>query len=117
MKWIMSIDRNMNNCIDQYYFMQKDITIIYVPDFGGEWNQEAQRATNYSMMFTQAKKNKKHKKTKCRCLENGEFAIAKHGQAPFHHACAQEDLMVSYKIVCVSSNFNNYHTNYRIMIL
>jgi len=88
--------------------MQKDVTIIPVPNFEGEWNQETQRATNYSMVFAQAQQNKKHKKmslskTKRRSLENEEeFAIAKHGQAPFHQAYAQEDLMVSYKIVCVS---------------
>ncbi|BAT80872.1 hypothetical protein VIGAN_03048800 [Vigna angularis var. angularis] len=79
---------------------EKDIAIISVPDFGGEWNQKAQRATNYSTVFTQAQKNKKHKKTKCKCLENErEFSIAKHGQAPFHHAYVQEDLMKKKRII------------------
>ncbi|XP_027938609.1 uncharacterized protein LOC114193107 [Vigna unguiculata] len=84
---------------------EKDVTIIPVPNFEGEWNQETRRATNYSMVFAQAQQNKKHKKmsmskTKRRSLENEEeFAIAKHGQAPFHHAYAQEDLMRKKRII------------------
>jgi len=84
--------------------------MISVPKFGG-WDQEAAGAIDYSMVLTQARQNKKHRKTsfskiRRKSLENeGELANAKHDQASFPQAYAHEDILVSYKILSVSSNF------------
>ncbi|KAK7372739.1 hypothetical protein VNO80_06126 [Phaseolus coccineus] len=83
---------------------EKNAAMISVPKFGG-WDQEAPGATNYSMVFTQVRQNKKHKKTslskiKRKSLGNeGELANAKHGQAPYHHAYAHEDLLRKKRII------------------
>lgn len=64
---------------------------IIVPQFGG-WDQKAPGATDYSMVFTQARAKKKNQKTdltevKRHSLGNEqEFVHANHGHA--HHAHA-----------------------------
>ncbi|TKY71486.1 Pathogenic type III effector avirulence factor Avr cleavage site [Spatholobus suberectus] len=75
-----------------------------VPQFGG-WDQKAPGATNYSMVFTQARANKKHQKTnlteiKRKSLGNeGDFVKANHGHAHHHHVRghAHEDPVVMGK--------------------
>ncbi|KAG4945419.1 hypothetical protein JHK87_041426 [Glycine soja] len=64
--------------------------MMSVPQFGG-WDQKAPGATDYSMVFTQARANKKQQKTnlteiKHRSLGNErDIANAKHGKAHHHH--------------------------------
>ncbi|XP_061372563.1 uncharacterized protein LOC133315034 [Gastrolobium bilobum] len=58
-----------------------------VPQFGG-WDQKAPGATDYSMVFTQARVNKKHQKTDLTEIKHNslgnerDFVNAKHA----HHA-------------------------------
>ncbi|XP_058743091.1 uncharacterized protein LOC131615918 [Vicia villosa] len=61
-----------------------------VPQFGG-WDQKAIGATDYSMVFTQARANKKHQKTDLTEVKRGsignerDFAKTNHGHAhPAH---------------------------------
>ncbi|RDY08648.1 Dihydropyrimidinase, partial [Mucuna pruriens] len=69
---------------------EKRSPMMSVPQFGG-WDQHAPGATDYSVMFTKARANKKHQKTNLteigsKGLENeGDFVNAKHAQ-PHHHA-------------------------------
>ncbi|KAK7331733.1 hypothetical protein VNO80_28471 [Phaseolus coccineus] len=82
-----------------------------VPQFGG-WDQSAPGATDYSMVFTQARANKKHQKTNITeirpvILENeGGFSNSNHGRAHHHghgrghghtHAHGHEDPSVMGK--------------------
>lgn len=70
--------------------MQQRPAMMSVPQFGG-WDQKAPGATDYSMVFTQARANKKQQKTnlteiKHRSLGNErDIANAKHGKAHHHH--------------------------------
>jgi len=64
-------------------------TPVIVPQFGG-WDQTAPGTTDYSMVFTQARANKKHQKTniteiKPIKIENeGGSSNSNHGR-PHHH--------------------------------
>ena len=80
-------------------FVQKKPAMTSVPQFGG-WDQKGPGATNYSMVFTQARANKKHMKTdltevKRSSLGNdGDFVNASHGHGHGHvhvHAANDQD--------------------------
>ncbi|TKY57131.1 Pathogenic type III effector avirulence factor Avr cleavage site [Spatholobus suberectus] len=66
--------------------------MMSVPQFGG-WDQKAPGATDYSMVFTQARENKKHQKTNLTEIRRkslgseGDFVNANHGHAHHHHFC------------------------------
>ncbi|XP_004491234.1 uncharacterized protein [Cicer arietinum] len=73
---------------------QKEVSKIptksSVPQFGG-WDQKAPGATDYSMVFTQARENKKHQKTDLTQVKRNsigneqDLAKASHGHAhPAH---------------------------------
>lgn len=68
-----------------------------VPEFGG-WDQKAPGTTDYSMVFTQARANKKQQKTNLTEIK-ADSVHANHGQALHHHrvpghAHAHEDPVV-----------------------
>ncbi|KAE9606277.1 hypothetical protein Lal_00025023 [Lupinus albus] len=71
-------------------FMQKK-AITSVPQFGG-WDQNAGGATDYSMVFTQARANKKHMKsdlTEVKRISLGnehDFVKPKRGHSNLRHA-------------------------------
>ncbi|KAL2342080.1 hypothetical protein Fmac_010020 [Flemingia macrophylla] len=71
-------------------FVQNTYGRMSVPQFGG-WDQSAPGATDYSMVFTQARANKKNQKTnmteiKHKIHENeGNSVNDNHDQAHHHH--------------------------------
>ncbi|KAL5101530.1 hypothetical protein RYX36_005857 [Vicia faba] len=80
--------------------MQKNSAKTSVPQFGG-WDQKATGATDYSMVFTQARANKKQQKTDLTEVKLGstgnerDLAKTNHGHAPpaqGHHAHHARDL-------------------------
>lgn len=63
--------------------------VMSVPQFGG-WDQRAPGDTDYSMVFTQARANKKHQKTNITEIKpvivgnEGVFSNSNHGRAHGH---------------------------------
>ncbi|KAK7385895.1 hypothetical protein VNO78_31841 [Psophocarpus tetragonolobus] len=67
-----------------------------VPQFGG-WDQNTSGVTYYTMVFNQARANKKHKKTYLTAIRRNSFGSEKgfinvnHDQALHHHGYANHD--------------------------
>lgn len=87
-----------------FLFMQKKPTMTSVPQFGG-WDQNAPGATDYSMVFSQARANKKYQKTdltdvKRNSLGNErDFVNANHGHGHVHvHDHAHDDPVVMVRL-------------------
>ncbi|XP_019434717.1 PREDICTED: uncharacterized protein LOC109341290 isoform X2 [Lupinus angustifolius] len=74
--------------------------ITSVPQFGG-WDQNAPGATNYSMVFTQARANKKHMKTDLTEIKRNslgkehDFVNTKRGHS--HHAHHHDPIVKARK--------------------
>ncbi|KAI4305907.1 hypothetical protein L6164_029236 [Bauhinia variegata] len=74
--------------------IEKRAARMSVPQFGG-WDQDAAGFTDYSMVFTKARENKKHQKTdisevrKMSIEKDQEFMNGKYQKSHHHHAHAQ----------------------------
>ncbi|KAK7300255.1 hypothetical protein RJT34_11096 [Clitoria ternatea] len=78
---------------------ERNTAIMTVPQFGG-WDHTAPGATDYSMVFSQARANKKYRKTQ------GVLVKANQGQVHHAHVHANEDVVV---VITISANIFNIY--------
>ncbi|XP_027329601.1 uncharacterized protein LOC113846008, partial [Abrus precatorius] len=94
--------------------VQKRPAMMSVPQFGG-WDQKAPGATDYSMVFTQARANKKNQKTDLTEIKRkslgseGDFVNANHGQT--HHAHANAHAHAQHAHANAHANAHAQHTH------
>ena len=76
-------------------FLQKKAARMSVPQFGG-WDQKAPGPTNYSVVFSQARANKKHQKTDLTEVKRNSLGNEQEvGNSPHHpHGRAQTQAQV-----------------------